>query len=145
MTREHGTMDFDYRKRCVRDMEVDGVPCVVIRYGMTADEANGSFNTCFYDESTSYADLSVGGRRSGNPIEEEWKLRRHYFNKRIVTSEEKLGLEAVQGNRNVGVVGALYGEGGAGGVEIIEASEGGAWGGDLGDGKSEEGNSEEVI
>lgn len=97
-------MKINYKKRCETGPEPligvyynDDLECRIIRYGMTANEANAGHDRAYWhDVETSYADLSRGGRKPGNPIEMEYKLRKHYFNKRIQTDEEKWAGQRVE-------------------------------------------------
>ena len=134
MVKEYGPMDIDYRVRCERSVILHGMECTVIRYGVTAEYMDGDSNRLnpHRDLTESYKGLLHGGRRPGNPIEDEWKHRKHYFNKRIRTHEEVNAEQAVQGRGHVGVVGALYGEGSAGGTQEAGAKAEGAGGGDTG-------------
>lgn len=54
-------MQIDFRKRCVKDMVIDGVDCQIIRYGATAEETGSDW--CDVEER--YADLGMGGRQAG--------------------------------------------------------------------------------
>lgn len=70
-------MKIDYRKRCVKpNGNFDR-----IYYGHTAAEYDGPGADKVRDLTSDYAELSVGGRRPGNPIELE--KSRHFFNRRI--------------------------------------------------------------
>lgn len=115
----------DFRKRCARDAEVDGLECVVIRYGVTAEETRDLMGIESHYElpDANYRDLSIGGRRSGRPIENE--RGRHFFNKRIMTDEERVaGRPAVQGRGDVGGVSAPTEAGGSGGVADVDRARG---------------------
>lgn len=78
MKKECRTMKIDYQKRCIAANSKHGVECDVMLYGVTAEEVGGILAR---DLPTTYADLSVGGRRPGRPVELE--KSRHFFNRRI--------------------------------------------------------------
>lgn len=124
MTKEHGTMDFDFRKRCVVKVSAGDIEYDRIYYGLgLMDYVNifedGSARPMF----SPYADLSVGGRT--RPIEDEYKLRKHFFNKRIRTHEESIGGQTVQTNRDTDRVRTCDGVGGASSVAEAAPAEGG--------------------
>lgn len=109
-------MNVNYKVRCETDTMSHGLPCRIIRYGMTKAECNAPlYCPAWYDVGTRYADLSVGGRRT--PIENE--RGRHYFNKRIMTDEEKnrdLRAQTLQGHNDSRTIAALDREGSADGT-----------------------------
>lgn len=115
--------DVNYRVRCETDTMIDGLPCRIIRYGMTKAECNAPlYCPAWYDVGTGYAELSVGGRRT--PRENEMPGR-HYFNKRIMTDEEKnrdLRAQTLQAHSDSRSVAAPDGEGSADGVEELQAN-----------------------
>lgn len=77
--REQGTMTFDYRKRCacLTSDIVTGIEYDLIRYGVSAHEMGPPWRVV----ASPYADLSVGGRKAGNPIELE--RNQHFFTKHL--------------------------------------------------------------
>jgi hypothetical protein len=140
----------DYRVRCgVMVTLSDGTAYEVIRYGVTSEDMCGFW----YDLPAPYAQLSRGGRRPGNPIEME--KSRHYFNKRIMTDEERQEGQArtvaakygprvlgcgvvVQGGGDAGSVVACDGAGGDGGAGTTEADDGSAGSGGRGPHRDED-------
>lgn len=140
-------MDIDFRRRCV----LDGDGFDVIRYGVSAASANEDDGGHWWrDHSPNYADLSVGGRRPGNPIELEYAQRKHFFNKRIMDGQQESNEKSlaakygpVQGGGDARGVGARDGGGGAGRAEEAETAGGSAGRGDRDtNAKGQEGNKE---
>lgn len=125
----------DYKKRCLVLHEDYNL---FIRYGVQAKDVDGNRVLEVRDLDSPYAALSRGGRRPGRPAASP----RHFFNKRIMTDEEKIGGQArpvqitrtlacgviVQGGGHVGVVGARNGERGTSGAQEAEAAGGSTWG-----------------
>lgn len=115
----------DYKVRCETDTMIDGLPCRVIRYGVTKAECNeGLYCPAWYDVGTHQ---SGGGRTT--PIENE--TIRHFFNKRIMTDEEKncdlrAQAQTILGDSDSGSVGAPDGEGSTDSPQELEDTAGGA-------------------
>ncbi len=124
MVKEHGTMDFDWRKRCALLVEATSEMPEhrVIYYGLTSREL-GRWDAV---DLPGYVGKSSRGRRSGQAQAHS----RHFFNKRIMTDDERIGGAAVQASRDEDRIRARYGVGGASRTEQVEAAAGSTGGGD---------------
>jgi len=124
---EHGTMDFDFRRRCA--LLVEATPEMpaheVIYYGLTSREL-GRWDA----KDLHWYQTDSRGRRPGQAHAE----RKHFFNKRIMTDDERIGGAAIQAGRDEDRIRARYGVGGASRAEEAEAAARNAGGGGEGEG-----------
>ena len=75
---------FDFRKRCV--VRHNGYDRIF--YGLTVDSyVTAGLDGVPENEPTDFAQLSRGGRRPGQPA----AYAKHFFNKRIMTDDERIG------------------------------------------------------
>lgn len=117
-------MVVDYTKRCVRTTSIDGLACNVVRYGMTAKEAEARGDPSWRDMDVDYTNLSSGG---GFLPGQERPRPKAFFNDRIMTYEEAEEFRRAQAvvqsyGPNVSV-GTQVGDSGVNSVEEVPSKE----------------------
>jgi hypothetical protein len=133
--REHGNMDLDFSVRCAVKVSAGDMEYDRLYYGLTLKDYIDIFEDGGAKQLlSSYAALGAGGRRPGTRGIEVNGSQKYFFTKHLGKDNHHFD---VQGGRDLGVVGALYGEGRAGSAGEAEAPARSAGSGDQGDSKGE--------
>ena len=85
-------MTLNFKKRCVSDGFVEGMPCQIIRYGTSANESNAGLNyQKWRDVNAGYDELSEHARLP--------EKQRHFFSERMNDYAEETRAAPVQTDR----------------------------------------------